>query len=231
MATASRRITRKDLRQPDWFQTNSERALDYLKDHRALVFGVVAGLILIGAIVFGWRMFKENQNHKASEEFGRAMTLYQGEKYREAIPVLESVATYRWSHYAVLAHIYLANSYLAMNDGDKAVSASQRALAATRPNSFYRQIALVTLATAEEQKKDCKTAVQHYSEAQNIVGALQGRAMLGKARCSEALGDNASAIAAYKEYVKENPSSPLAIKVAELEAKNSPAPAAVSPAQ
>lgn len=219
MATASRKLTRKDLRQPDWFQTNTERALDYFTEHKKLVFAALAVLVLIVAAVLGWRMFKENQNLQASREFSQAMALYQGEKYREAIPVLESVAGYRWSRYAVLAHIYIANSYLAMNDADKAVSAAQRALAGTRPNSFYRQIALTTLATGEEQKKDCKSAAQHYSEAQNIPGALQGRAMLGKARCSEALGDNAAAVAAYKEYLKENPGSSLAVKLAELEAK------------
>ncbi len=225
MATASRKINRKDLRQPDWFQTNSERALEYFNAHRVLVFTAFAGLLLLVAIIAGWRMFKHDQNQKAAQEFSRAMTLYQGEKYGEAIPTLENVTTYRWSNYAVLAHIYLANSHLATNDADKALSAAQRALAGTRPGSFYRQIALVTLATAEEQKKDCKNAVQHYTEAQNITGPLQGRAILGKARCSEALGDNAAAVTAYKEYVKENPGSPLTVKVAELEAKTPPAPA------
>lgn len=224
MATASPKITRKELRQPDWFQTNTERALNYFTGHKNLVFGVLAGLLLVVALLVAWRMFKANQNLQASQEFSRALDLYQSEKYQEAIPVLEGVTTYRWSHYAVLAHIYLANSYLATSDTDKAVSAAQRALAATRPNSLYRQIALVTLATAEEQKNDCKSAVQHYSEAQNISGALQGRAVLGKARCSEILGDNAGALAAYKEYVKDNPGSPLAVKVAELQAKTPATP-------
>ncbi len=130
---------------------------------------------------------------------------------------------YRWSRYAVLAHLYLANSYLATNDLDKALSEGQRSLAATSPNGFYRQIALVTLATAEEEKKDCKTAVQHYSEAQNISGALQSRAILGKARCAEEIGDTQTAIAAYKEYLKENAGSPLAVKLGELEAKSAAA--------
>lgn len=225
MATASRKISRKDLRRPDWFQTSSERALEYFHHHKALVFAALAAVLVIAGIGWGWQLFKERQNIAASQEFARAMTFYQAEKYREAIPVLETVAGYRWSRYAVLAHIYLANSYLATNDLEKAANEAQRSLAGTRPNSFYRQIALVTLATAEEQKKDCKTAVQHYTDAQNIPGALQGRALIGKARCSEVLGDNASAIAAYKEYVKENPGSPLTLKVSELEAKASSEPA------
>jgi len=176
--------------------------------------------LVIGAIIWSWQIFKERQNIAASREFGKAMALYQSEKYPDAIAGFETVKGYRWSHYAVLAHLYLANSYLATNDTDKAVSEAQRSLAATRPNSLYRQIALVTLATAEEQKKDCKSAVQHYNEAQNISGALQSRAMLGKARCAEQIGDTRSAVAAYKEYLKENPGSPLSVKLGALEAKS-----------
>jgi hypothetical protein len=38
------------------------------------------------------------------------------------------------------------------------------------------------------------------------------------------LGDNASALTAYRDYVKDNPGTPLAIKVAELEAKSGAIP-------
>jgi len=224
MATAGRKLSRKALRQPDWFQVTSENALEYFNHHKNIVFAAVVGAAVIVAIVWGWQIFKERQNIAASEEFGKAMALYQGEKYAAAIAGFESVKGYRWSRYAVLGHLYLANSYLAMNDAEKALSEAQRTLAATGPGSLYRQVALITLAAAEEQKKECKTAVQHYSEAQNISGALQSRAMLGKARCAEQLGDNATAIAAYRDYLKETPGSALAVKLAELEAKSPTAP-------
>ena len=42
---------------------------------------------------------------------------------------------------------------------------------------------------------------------------------MGKGRCSEQIGDTKGALAAYKEYLQDNPDSPLAIRVAELEAK------------
>jgi predicted negative regulator of RcsB-dependent stress response len=223
MATAGRKISRKELRQPDWFQIASDNALDYFSHHKNLVFAAAAGVVVIVAIIWGWQIFKERQNVAASQEFSKAMALYQSENYRGAIAAFETVKGFRWSHYAILAHLYLANSYLATNDVDKAVNEAQRSVAATSPNSFYRQIALVTLATAEEQKKQCKAAIEHYSEAQTIATALQSRAVLGKARCAEELGDINTAITAYKEYVKENPGSPFAVKVAELEAKSSPA--------
>jgi hypothetical protein len=220
MATASKRITRKQLRQPDWFQVSSENALEYFGRHKSMVFTVLAGLILFAAVLGGWQIFKQRQNTLAAQEFIKAMELYQANKHGEAIAAFDQVTNYRWSRYAVLARFYLANSYLATNDLDKAVSEAQRSVTATRPNSLYRQIALVTLATAEERKQQCKAALGHYSEAQNIAGALQSRATLGKARCAEQLGDIATALGAYREYVKENPGTVLAIKVAELEAKS-----------
>jgi len=226
MATASRRISRKQLRQPDWFQLATENALEYFQTHKTVVVSAAAAAVVIIAFVWGWQIFKAKQDIAASHEFTKALALYQGEKYRAAIAAFEAVQTYRWSRYAVLAHLYLANSYLATKDIDKAISAAQRSLTATRPNTLYRQIALFTLASAEEQKNQCQTAIEHYSNAQKIAGALQSSAALGKARCAEQLGDTKTAIATYKEYLKDNPGSPLAIKLSELEAKESQGAAA-----
>jgi hypothetical protein len=226
MATASRRISRKQLRQPDWFQLATENALEYFQTHKTVVFSAAAAAVVIIAIVWGWQIFKAKQDIAASHEFTKALALYQGEKYHDAIPAFETVQTYRWSRYAVLAHLYLANSYLATREIDKAISAAQRSLTATRPNTLYRQIALFTLASAEEQKNQCQTAIEHYSDAQKIAGALQSSAALGKARCAEQLGDIKTAITTYKEYLKDNPGSPFAIKLSELEAKGSQGAAA-----
>jgi hypothetical protein len=225
MATTSRRISRKQLRQPDWFQLGSENVLEYFQAHKTLVFSAAAAIIAVIAIVLGWQVFKAKQETAASHEFTKALALYQSEKYRDAIAAFENVQSFRWSRHAVLAHLYMANSYLATKEIDKAVSAAQRSLIATKPNSLYRQIALFTLASAEEQKNQCKAAIEHYGDAQKIAGALQSSAALGKARCAEQLGDIKTAIVTYKEYLKDNPGSPFAIKLAELEAKSPQQPA------
>jgi hypothetical protein len=223
MATASRRFSRKDLKQPDWFQVNSERAIEFFTGHIPFVVGAAIVVIVLVAAGWGWQLFKARQNIAAAQEYSNALNLYQAQKYPAAIAGFEKVQSYRWSYYAPLAHIYLANSYLASNDIDKALSAAQRSLTATKPNTLYRQIALVALATAEERKNQCKEAIEHYREAEKIDTALQSRAILGRAHCAEKLGDTGTAIAALKEYVKGNPGSPYALKLAELEAK---APAA-----
>ena len=225
MATASKRITRKELRQPDWFQVNTDKALEFFEQHKAIVFGALGAAVVVMVVVWSWQIFKEKQNSAASQEFNKAVELYQEAKYTEALSSFEKVQSYRWSRYAGLAHLYQANIYLAKSDLDKALSAAQRALSATKPNGLYRQLALMALASAEERLNQCKSAIEHFSEAQRINGALQANALLGKARCAEQLGDKAMMIATYKEYLKDSPGSPLAIKLAELEAATVSVPA------
>jgi hypothetical protein len=226
MATASKRIRRKDLRQPDWFQVNSDKAIEYFENHKGIVLGAVGAAIVIAAVIWSWQSFKEKQNIAASLEFTKAVEFYQNAKYTEALGAFEKVQTYRWSRYAGLAHLYEANIHLAKSDLDKAMNSAQRAVTATTPNTLYRQLALMALASAEERRNQCKSAIEHFSEAQKIAGALQSSALLGKARCAEQLGDKAMMIEAYKEYLKDNPGSVLALKLAELEAGAQSVPAA-----
>src|SRR5207248_1108973 len=141
MATASRRITRKQLRQPDWLHTTTEQALELYEGNRVVVLTGAVVLILLLLGVWALQAFKQNQDNQAAQEFSRAINLYQTEKYREAVAALQKAGAYR------------------------------------------------------------------------------ERAIMGKGRCSEQIGDTKSALAAYKEYLQDNPDSPLAIHIAELEAK------------
>ena len=225
MATASKRITRKTLRQPDWFQVNSEKAIAYFENHKGVVYGAIGAVIVVTLGLWSWQSFKARQNLAASKEFVNAVELYQNAKYPDALSAFAKVQTYRWSRYARLAHLYQANIHLAKGELDEARNAAQRAVTATAPKTLYRQLALMALASAEERKNQCKVAIEHFSEAQRIAGALQNSALLGKARCAEQLGDKALMISAYKEYLKDNPNSIFELKVARLEASNDATPA------
>jgi hypothetical protein len=228
MATSqTRKLTRKELRQPDRFQVATEQALEYYQSHKNLVFAVVAALVLLGVGIWGWQIFKERQNIAAAQEFTTATELYQAEKYREALTHFDKVQQYRWSIYAGLAHLYQANSYINLGELDKALNSAQRAVTASRPNTLYRQLALMALANAAEQKNDCRQAIESYNEAHKIAAAQQSEALLGKARCLEKTGQTAAALTSYKEYVKDQPGSIMSAKIAELESvKAAPAPAA-----
>jgi len=210
MATTSRRLTRKELRQPDWFQTVTENALEFYQRQRVAVYLGIAVVILLLLGIWGWGVFKERQDSIAAQEFGQAMTQYHTGKYREAVAGLEKVQTYRWSRYSNLAHLYEANSYLALNDFTKATNAAQRFIVGTDQNSLMRQIGLLTLADIEERQSQCKEAIKNYGAAGKIKAAFPERAFLGEARCAVQMGDIKGGIAAYRQLLKDQPESPLA---------------------
>jgi predicted negative regulator of RcsB-dependent stress response len=226
MATTSKRITRKELRQPDWFQTTSDNVLDQFARYRTAVLAALAGLIVIGLIIAGWQLFKSRHHAAASKEYAAALALYQSEKYRDAIPELQKVQAYRWSRYAALAYLYEANSYLGLGEPAKALAPAERFLSATGPDTLYRQIAAMTLAAIDERQNQCKQALARYAEAERIKGALQQEARLGKARCAEQVGDFQAAIASYRDFLKEDQDSLLSVRLAELEGKIKAPPAA-----
>jgi len=223
MASTSRRLTRKELRQPDWFQTVTEDAFEFYQRQRFAVYLGLAVVILLLLGIWGWGVFKERQDSMAAQEFGQAMTQYHAGKYREAIAGLEKVQTHRWSRYGNLAHLYEANSYLALNDFTKATNATQRFIVGTDQNSLLRQIGLLTLADIEERQSQCKEAIKNYTEAAKIKGAFTDRAILGEARCAVQLGDVKGGIAAYRQLLKDQGESPLAsfvrFQISELESK------------
>jgi tetratricopeptide (TPR) repeat protein len=219
MATTGRRITRKELRQPDWFQTTTEKALDLFTRQRVKVLVGLAALAAAFLIVLAWQVFKARHNAAASKEFGAALSLYHEQKYREAISEFQKVQSYRWSRYAALGYLYEANSYLSLGESAKGAAPAQRFLHATAPNTLYRQMALVTVAAIQERQDQCKQAMVAYGEAERIKGALQQEARLGKARCAEQMGDLQEAIASYRDYLKDDPESLVSARLGELEAK------------
>jgi predicted negative regulator of RcsB-dependent stress response len=226
MAPSAKHLSRKELREPDRFMVFTQQALGFVNERRQL-FIVAGALIVIAMIgISSWQIYKSRQNEQAAQRFDSAMTLFRANKHKEAIAEFKTVQGYRWSHYAALAHLYEANSHLALNDLDKATTAAQRFVASTDQTSIYRQIGLITLGHIEELKTQCRDAIQHYAEAERITGALRESAVLGKARCYTTIGDNKSAIAAYQQYVKENPNSPIAarltLQVAELQTQSEP---------
>jgi predicted negative regulator of RcsB-dependent stress response len=227
MATTTKRITRKELRQPDWFQVTTETALDQFKRHRGKVLAVIAAIVALGIIVAGARYFKARQNAAASVEFNSAVSLYHAEKYQQAIAEFQKVEAYRWSRYAALGHLYEANSYLALGEPAKALAPAERFLTATGPDTLYRQIATMTLGNIHERQGQCKEALARYTEAERIKAAFQQEARLARARCAQQTGDLQTAIASYQDFLKEDQQPLIKLRLAELEAQ-AQTPAAAS---
>lgn len=223
MAQVRKRITRKDLRQPDQFVTFTAQAFDLFREHRKACIASLSLLIAVAIIFWGWHLYRGRQDRLAAQEFSRAFDLYHTGKYRDALTVLEKVEGYRWSNYYDLGLLYQANAFLALKDTQKAMESARRLVETGKGEPLLRQIALVTLAHIYDEQKQCKEALPLYSEAEKLAGPVNENALLGKARCSELTGDLRAALQSYRQFATEYAGSriatDIALRIQDLESK------------
>ncbi|HEX2384925.1 MAG TPA: tetratricopeptide repeat protein, partial [Candidatus Binatia bacterium] len=199
MRTAARRITRKDLRQPDSFVLLARRFVAFAKENRnALAAAAVVVVFVVGAL-FGWELYKSRQNRLAAEEYGRAVDLYHLGKYKEALDALGRLEIYRSSYYSRLGLLYQANAQAAMQDTGRAAETLRQLLDREKKDPMLRQSAYLALGYNQEQREQWGDAAQSFTEAEKIPGPLQSDATLGKGRSYLQTGNLKEAAAAYKK--------------------------------
>lgn len=224
MATRHK-ITRKELKQPDEFQSIFETAALFFELHMTEVLLGAAALLVIVAIAFGFFYYEARRGRAASARFDQALSELQGGKYDAAEKELSSLAADE-PHRAVgrLANLYLANAYLAQKEPAKARDALLRYLAEDDA-SVFRGAALDDLAVTYEELGDYKRAEDTYRQASTIEGPEQARAALGIARMLQKRGNRDEAIAVYRDFLALHPYAPERTVVMETLAQLGVAPA------
>ena len=223
MPTAPRRITRKEIRQPDRFMTLLRQGLAFFTTHRtAAIISAVIFAVIVAALL-GWDLYRGRQNRLAAEEYARAVDLYHGGKYKEALEALKRLENYRSSFYGRLGLLYTANTQAALQDTTKATDSLRQLIAREQKEPVVRQTAYVSLGYLQEEAGQCPEAASSFAEAEKIAGPLKADATLGKARCSALTGKLKDALASYRAYVSDNPSSDrineISVRIQELGAK------------
>ncbi len=229
MRTAARRITRKDIRQPDGFLLFVRHFGEFAKSNRTALIAAAAVVVLAAAALFGWDLYRGRQNRLAAEEYARAVDLYHSGKYKEALEAFGRLEIYRSSYYSRLGLLYEANAQATLQDTGRAVETLRRLLDTEKKDPLLRQTALVALAYNQEQRGQWADAAQSFAEAEKLTGPLQGDATLGKARSYARTGNFKDAVASYKKFLADNPDSERAAEVTvraqELEARSAQSPA------
>jgi tetratricopeptide (TPR) repeat protein len=123
--------------------------------------------------------------------------------------------------------LYLATAYMDENQPAKARDVLETFLQG-RGQPLFRQMALTQLGVANEDLGDYRKAHDAYLRAAMIDGPRKQAAEFGVARTLARQGQKAEAIAAYKQYLKENPFSQERDSAIEALADLGAAPAADS---
>ncbi len=222
MAAPRQRISRKDIRKPDRFMVLMGRCLDLLKAYRNPLIGIGVAVVVAAGGVVGWQYYRGHQQDLASQAYNKALREYQEARYQAALESFESLRTRGEAPYDALADLYVANSYIALDQPAKAVE-TLGATAGKEHDGFVGQVMLVTLGLAQEMTGACDEAVQSLDRALERQGPLRQEAMLGKARCSVRLGKTRDAVESYKAYLKEFPEGEtveIALRLQQLEAES-----------
>ena len=221
MAAPRKRILRKDIRQPDRFMVLTGQMLEWFKAYRTQLIGVGATVVAVAVVVAGWQYYRGYQRDLAFQEYNKALGEYREGSYEAALESFRNLKGRGEAPYDAIANLYIANSYIALDQPANAVETLGSGAAAGQ-DGFLDQVALVTLGLAQEMNGSCEEAVTTLSRALEHKGPMREEAMLGKARCNTTLGKTQEAVDGYKAYLEEFPEGET-IEIA-LEAKTGKSP-------
>ncbi len=215
MATRPYHITRKELRQPDEFVSFVDQAGEWIAHNLVrVIFGVIALLVLIGALV-GIRFYLDSQKQAAAESFYQAIVSFDHRDYKTGTQQFADLAAaHPHTSLGRLARFYFANGLLAQKEDTQARDTLQQYLA-EEDSPAFREMALMQLGVVYENLGNYPEARKSYERAAALNGPEKGRAERNVARVMVRAGDKAGAIAAYRNFISENPYSPDRAEVIE----------------
>jgi tetratricopeptide (TPR) repeat protein len=202
----TKRLTRKELRGPDEFQTLSARGIEWAQGHGRSVWiavGAAAAVLIAIAIVVGVIQSRES---RAAREFYGASELFKREQWSEALTSFSTIADdLGGTIYGKLARLYAARAALRADQTPRAVELYRAYLANAPESVALEQLARLDLGIALQKSGDATAARSEFERALEIEGPARPLAMLRLASVAEAGGDKAKAIELYRRYLEDEP--------------------------
>ena len=228
MARTETKLTRKDLRQPDEFQTLSRQALVFVEENRTAVMTALGAVILVLLAVVAYRMVSQSREASAAAGYAEARALLTNKKYAEAATKFNEVAnTYSGTSYGPLALLERGNALLLGDPASDAAAAYDKFLQGSPPTDYLRQLARTRLGYAQEKLNQPSEAQKAFATAAAEPGPFVAEALFGAARTADAAGDAAKAKEFYGQLLEKYPSSEYrAVAAAQLTKLGGTLPAA-----
>jgi tetratricopeptide (TPR) repeat protein len=209
-----KRITRRQIKQPDEFISTTEHVLLFVRDHlKKIVVGVGIVVVIVAAYVL-FRVWEAKRENEASQRLNLAMEAVElvNSPYREGSPaevknalakMEEIVNAFPKTSSGTFALLYKGNIHLKLGEFDEAIKAYDTFLSRSGSEKLYNLLALEGVGYAYEGKKDYGKAIEAY---QRIIAMDQGfqarEARLQMGYCYEKLGKNKEAVENYRAYLE-----------------------------
>lgn len=230
MPTTHRKLHRKELRQPDEFQSFFENLSDFTLANLTRIIFVSVAVVIIVVVVGGAYLLERHREQVVSDRFYTALSVLNAGQYKAAEGQFQKLAKddpgFRLGR---LARLYLANAYIGQNDYAKARDALVAYLA-HNDEPLFRSLALNELGVVYENMGDFKKAGAAYRQAAGIPGPQQTRSEIAAARMLILEGNRKAGIAAYRKFLKAHPFSQEQGQVTSALAQLGASPEAEKPA-
>ena len=203
--THHKRISRKELKQPDEFQSFVANAQQFLVNNLQQVIVSASIVLAAGALAVGIYYYEVHRDTIAGDRFYSAIGELNQKNYKQAEADFERLSRDEpGREVGKLARFYLGSAYLQDGQLEKA----RDALVAYVPDAkddLFASMAYTDLGVIYERMGDLKKAQGAYSQAASIPGPEQTHAQLQIARLMASQGDKAGAIKAYQNFLASNP--------------------------
>jgi tetratricopeptide (TPR) repeat protein len=230
MASTHRKLSRKELKQPDEFTTLVEAAEVYFNTHLGEILAGAAVIAAAIAVVAAIRFYQERRDAAAANGFYQAFTALDTKDYKLAEERFDKLA-----HDAPglqvgrLARFYLGTCYLEQNQLSSARD-SFRAYLDGEHDPTFGSLAMLNLGVIYERMNQLPEAEASYRKAAAMPGPEQLRAQLSVARLLTREGRVQAAIDEYRRFLNEHPFAPERQEAMEALANLGASPQAAVPA-
>ncbi len=221
----AKKISRKELKEPDEFVAFWDRAIGYLISHKRESLQVVTGLLVAVLVISMAILYFQKREKTASRLLGQAQTLLsparaagvaeaikvdtsaESEEAKQGFELLKSlVEDYGGTHSGQKGRILLGDIYYEKGELDAAVDTYRGFLKGRGQPAILTALAWDGLAHTHEAKGDFGEALECYEELSRMdLTYMQGWALIGVARCNEKLDKPEAALEAYRTLLASDP--------------------------
>ncbi|HZR83234.1 MAG TPA: tetratricopeptide repeat protein [Candidatus Binatia bacterium] len=208
MSEATKRLRRKDLRQPDEFVTLTGQVAEWARENSRAV-AIAASAVAVLLIAFGlWSWVAQSRAARAARDFYAADELFKRDQWDQAEKgFVELADALPSTPYGRLARLYAGRAALRGGRSAEAVGHLQAFLASPVSDPAIEQLARMNLGVALAAQGQLDTARQELSRAVEMDGPARGESILELARVEEAAGQNDKALEDYQRYLSDDPNA------------------------
>jgi predicted negative regulator of RcsB-dependent stress response len=213
------KLSKKELKGPDVFQSSFERINDYISENKIRFYVIVTTSILAIVVAVGIYLYWNNYQTSATEIYAKAQSnMARSSEKLEAtkdtiVMFQELIDKYPHSWSARMAYYHMGNIYYNRGEIDNAISAYQKFVSSVKSDKAeIKFLALTSLGYCFEAKKDFKSALNYFEEAQksNNIG-FEATGFRNIARIYELLNDNKKALENYQNALQKTTDPGMAL--------------------